>query len=334
MVIDRFLAATATGVDLAVRGRSHHWSIQQVLTGARVRCLAAAPDGSGAVYAGMGGDGVLKSDDGGRSWRSVGLDGKTVTALAASAAEPGLVVAGTRPARLYLSRNGGRSWDESTGFRSIPGRRFWFSPAEAPFTAYVQGLACSPVDPCVIVAGIEFGATVRSTDLGETWSGHLAGALRDCHSLASHPTDGQWVYEAGGTGAGAAVSRDGGRTWDQPRTGLDRHYGWACAADPGDPSVWYLSAAPGPRTAHRDGKANAAVFRMSGGTWRRLGGGLPNPMRHMAYSLLTDPEQPGSVCAALANGAVWESHDHGDTWSRLDLRFPGFFRVLIRIPGG
>lgn len=54
-------------------------------------------------------------------------------------------------------------------------------------------------------AGIELGAVVRSEDGGRTWSGHRHGALRDCHSLTFHHSHAQWVYEAGGTGGGAAV---------------------------------------------------------------------------------------------------------------------------------
>ena len=37
-----------------------------------------------------------------------------------------------------------------------------------------------------------------------------------------------------------------GVTWTQPRAGLDRHYGWAVAADCEHPEVWYASLSPGP----------------------------------------------------------------------------------------
>jgi photosystem II stability/assembly factor-like uncharacterized protein len=196
----------------------------------------------------------------------------------------------------------------------------------------VQAIALSPTDPEVMLVGIEFGAVVRSTDGGKTWAGHRKGALRDCHSLTFHAVDGDWAYEAGGTGGGAAVSRDGGETWRQPRAGLDRHYSWAVAADPARPGVWYVSVSPGPGKAHSAGNAQAYIFRSSGGAaWQRLGGGLPQPLDHMAYALLTDPAAPGHLYAGLSNGDVWGSTDHGDTWRKLSFNLGGIHRTLIML---
>ena len=94
--------------------------------------------------------------------------------------QPGVIYAGTKPALMYISNDNGLHWDELPAFRKIFSRRFWFSPAETPFVAYVQGITLSPTDQNVIIAGIEFGAVVRSTNGGETWEDHRPGALRDC----------------------------------------------------------------------------------------------------------------------------------------------------------
>jgi hypothetical protein len=236
---------------------------------------------------------------------------------------------------LYVSRDQGSTWTELTGFRKVR-RWFWFSPAEPPaLTPYVQSIALSPADPNVIVAGIEAGAVVRSEDGGRTWVGHRPGAVRDCHSMTFHATDGNWVYESGGTGV--AFSRDGGNTWKQPRPGLDRRYGWACAADPARPEVWYASASPmlvdgkpGPPAAHVDGKANAYIFRSIGGApWQKLTGGLPEPINYMAYALLTDPAAPGHVYAGMSNGEVWHSTNHGDRWQQLPFNLKAVQRVMV-----
>jgi hypothetical protein len=206
------------------------------------------------------------------------------------------------------------------------------SPAELPFSAYVQAIALSPTDPDVIVVGIEAGATVRSADGGKTWSGHRQGALRDCHSLTFHATNGDWVYEGGGSGAGASFSRDAGDVWTQDRAGLDRHYGWACAADPANPEVWYVSASPGAGKAHSGSNAEAYIFRSGGHTpWEKLGGGLPQPLDHMPYALLTDPAVPGHVYAGLSNGDIWHSDDHGNTWRQLPVNLKSIHRTLIML---
>ena len=48
-------------------------------------------------------------------------------------------------------------------------RRHWSTPAE-PGDPYVLGLDVSPTDPNNIIAGVEYGATLRSADGGKTWS--------------------------------------------------------------------------------------------------------------------------------------------------------------------
>jgi photosystem II stability/assembly factor-like uncharacterized protein len=240
------------------------------------------------------------------------------------------VFAGTKPPALFVSRDAGASWEELPAFRRM--RQFWwFSPAEGyPFTPYVQALAMPAASRSVLLAGIELGAVLRSQDAGATWQGHRPGALRDCHSLAAHAADANWLYEGGGTGAGAAFSRDGGRTWQQPRSGLDRHYGWASAADPATPETWYVSLSPGPFKAHSGGNAQAYIYRAQpDGIWRKLGGGLPQPLDHMPYALLTDPAAPGHVFAGLSNGEVWRSTDRGDSWAALPLRFEGLRAAVL-----
>ncbi|MGH2521458.1 MAG: WD40/YVTN/BNR-like repeat-containing protein [Anaerolineales bacterium] len=327
-----FLATTGAGLARASRDAEGNWSVEFLLAEQDVRCLAADPLSQHVVYAGTQGGGVLRSDDRGKTWRPAGLAGRMVKALAASKVEPGLVYAGMKPPLLFVSRDGGTSWRELELFRR---RRafWWFSPAEgSPYTPFVQGIALSPADPNVIVAGIELGAVLRSADGGETWAGHRPGALRDCHSLTAHATNGDWMYEGGGTGAGAAFSREGGKTWRQPKPGLDRHYGWAVAADPARPEVWYVSLSPGAFKAHSENDAQAYIFRAEGDApWQQLSGGLPQPLNHMPYALLTDPAAPGHVYAGLSNGDVWHSTDYGDSWAQLPFNLKAIQRTLIML---
>jgi photosystem II stability/assembly factor-like uncharacterized protein len=333
MSVKTFLALTGHGLASATRGAHDAWSVEVLLAGQDVRCLAADPLNPEIIYAGTQGHGVLRSNDRGKTWRSVGLAGQIVKALAISRTQPGTVYAGTKPPLLFVSRDGGASWTELAAFRRIRSRRFWFSPAEKPFSAYVQAIALSPTDPQTIVIGIEFGAVVQSRDGGQSWTGHRRGALRDCHALTFHASQSDWVYEGGGSGAGVSVSRDAGATWVQPREGLDRHYGWAVAADPVQPEVWFASLAPGPLKAHSEQNAHAIIARSVGGApWQILTGGLPQPLNHMPYALLTDPTVPGHVYAGLSNGEVWHSTNHGDTWRQLNVSLKRIHRTLLLLP--
>lgn len=325
-----FLSTNGSRLARAECGAGGEWAVEHLLEGTNVRCLAADPRHPHIVYAGTQGSGVLRSDDQGKTWQQSGMAGQIVKSVTVSAAEPGLIFAGTKPPGVFVSRDAGQHWTELEAFRRMR-RWWWFTPAEWPPTQpYVQGLAASPTDANVVVAGIELGAVLRSADGGQSWSGHQAGALHDCHSLAFHPTNGDWVYEGGGDG-GAAFSRDGGMTWTRVKAGLQRGYGWAASGDPRRPEVIYCATSPGPRRAHgMKGNADAYIYRCQDGeSWERLSGGLPQPLNYMPYALLTDPGALGHVYAGLSNGDVWHTADYGDHWRQLPLNLGNIFTAMI-----
>ena len=312
------------------------WSTGMASIGYRTIALAVDPHKPDIIYVGTDGHGVLKTEDYGETWMPVGLQGQIVRSLAISKLQAGTIYAGTKPAHLFVSRDYGEQWHELPAFRQMK-RWFWLTPAEWPISGYVMDIVLSPTDPDVIIAGIEAAGVLRSIDGGQTWEGHPKGAVRDCHDLEFHPTDGDWVYEGGG--GSAAFSNDGGKTWSQPdpfnllaavwqfvfRRGsdeiegkLDRRYGWAVAADPAEPNIWYFSASTDPGKAHGEEDARAYIYRCNDGqNWERLSGGLPQPLDHFPYGLLTDVHAPGHVYAALQNGDIWHSENHGDAWTQL-----------------
>ena len=57
----------------------------------RPTCLAADALAHGRAWCGTYGEGVFRTDDGGRSWRSVGLAGRLIMAIAASPVERDVV---------------------------------------------------------------------------------------------------------------------------------------------------------------------------------------------------------------------------------------------------
>ena len=57
----------------------------------RPTCLAADALVHGRAWCGTHREGVFRSDDGGRSWRSVGLAGRLTMAIASSPVEPDVV---------------------------------------------------------------------------------------------------------------------------------------------------------------------------------------------------------------------------------------------------
>ena len=89
---------------------------------------------------------------------------------------------------------------------------------------------------------------------------------------------------------------------------------------------------PNPRSAHSEHNAQAIIVRSIGDTlWQPLGGGLPQPLNHMPYTLLTDPATPGHVYAGFSNGEVWHSTNHGDAWHQLPFRLRSIHRTLLAL---
>jgi photosystem II stability/assembly factor-like uncharacterized protein len=262
------------------------------------------------VYAGLRDAGLRRTDDGGETWFDCELPSPAVFSVAVSRAD-GAVYAGTEPSALYRSDDRGQTWVELESLLELPSRPTWSFPPR-PWTSHVRWIAPSPHEAEILLAGIELGGLMRSTDRGETWQDHRPGAQPDVHSLAWHPQVPGRAYEAGG--GGSAWSDDFGETWHPADEGRDRHYTWSVAVDPSEPDLWYVSASTGPFAAHGRGDPHAHVYRRSNGTWEALAGGLPDPLPAMPYALVAGQ---GRLFAGLANGELWASSDLGDTWHGL-----------------
>lgn len=284
------------------------WTAELFLGGSGTQCLAIDPHDPDTLYAGLRKGGVRRTRDGGRSWVDCALPEPGAFSLAVSAAD-GAVYAGTEPSRLFRSDDRGESWRELEGLLELPSRPAWSFPPR-PWTSHVRWIAPSPHDADLLLVGIELGGLMRSTDGGVSWQDHRPGAQRDVHSLAWHQRVLGRAYEAGG--GGAAFSEDAGESWQPADDGRDRHYTWSVAVDPDDPELWYVSASTGPYAAHGGRDPQARIYRRQGGeAWRQLAGGLPEPLLAMPYALVAGESR---LFAGLADGQIWESSDHGDSW--------------------
>src|SRR5205807_6020874 len=130
-------------------------------------------------------------------------------------------------------------------------------------------------------------------------------------------------------GGGGAYSDSYGETWRPGEEGVDRPYTWGLAVDPADPDLWYVSATFSAREAHyHKGDALAFIYRRRGSEpWDALAGGLPRPLAHMPYALLTLRERPNTLLAGLQNGELWLSADAGDSWRQLDGKLPALLAL-------
>jgi photosystem II stability/assembly factor-like uncharacterized protein len=115
-----------------------------------------------------GSRGVHRSDDGGSTWRPIGLGKYRVLALAASPANDQEIFAGTKRS-LYRTSDGGGTW------RFVPGL----------LVRSVTGLQFNPVKPNVVYASTYDAGVFRTLDGGETWAEFNEGLVhRGVRSIA------------------------------------------------------------------------------------------------------------------------------------------------------
>ena len=320
----RLFAATGDAIARIDSGDGH--AVRVSLAGSGAQCVAVDPRDRDVVYAGLRSGGVRKSEDGGATWRDVGLPEPQVFSLAVSPAD-GAVYAGCEPSMLFRSDGGGDAWTELEALRRLPSAPTWSFPPR-PWTSHVRWIAPSPHEAGRILVGIELGGVMLTVDGGETWADHRPGAQPDVHALAWHPAVEGRAYEAGG--GGAAWSHDGGWTWEAADAGRDRHYTWALAVDREDPDCWWISASTGPRAAHGGRDPQARIYRWRGtGPWQPLSGGLPEPLNSMPYALAA---ADGRLFAGFADGRIYASADGGDSWERLALDGAAVTRLLALAP--
>jgi len=279
----------------------------------RPTCLGADPLVAGRAWCGTEAHGVLRSDDGGRSWRAMGLDRDEITAVAASPVEAGLVWVGTEPSALWRSGDGGESWERAEGLGELPSSSEWSFPPR-PDTHHVRWIACHPREAGRLWLAIEAGALVSTPDGGRSWRDRVAGGPYDTHELAIHPERPDVLRVAAGDGY--YESFDGGATWASPEDGLEVGYLRSVAIDPGDPGVVVVSAASHAHAAYRAGRSDGRLYRREGdGPWERVRDGWPEPPATIA-PLLAAGREPGELWAADERG-VHRSGDGGRRWEQL-----------------
>jgi hypothetical protein len=265
----------------------------------RPTCLAADPLVPGRAWCGTHRGGVFRSDDGGVSWRSVGLAGRLIMSIAASPVDPDVAWVGIEPSEVWRSANAGMSWEQTSDLETLPSSPEWAFPPR-PDTHHVRWIACHPFDGKRLWVAVEAGALVSTIDGGRTWRDRVPGGPWDTHELAIHPKAPETLRVSAGDGY--FESEDGGTTWRSPSAGLDVGYLRSVAIDPGQPDSVVVSASSGPHSAYVAGRSDGRVYRRAGrGEWERVRDGWPEKPSTIAPLL----------CAGAASGELWAADERG-----------------------
>ena len=296
---------------------------------ASIGALAVAPSNPQIIYAGTGeadmrsdisfGDGMYRSDDGGGTWRFLGLgDTRQIARIIVDPRNPNLV--------FVAALGHGYGPNEQRGvFRSGDGGRSWQKVLYHDANTGAVDLAMDSVNPRVIYAALwnahrppwsvyapitgPGGGIFRSTDDGLTWTeltGHgLPDGVLGHMGLAIAPgTNGRRVYALIDAHKGGLYrSDDAGTTWSlvgtDPRI-IDRAwYFCGITVDPKNPDVVYI--------------ADIAIYRSNdaGRTFTAIKGA---PGGDDYHQLWIDPQNPNRMILGSDQGAAI-SVDGAATWS-------------------
>jgi photosystem II stability/assembly factor-like uncharacterized protein len=252
-----------------------------------------------------GGEGVVKSIDGGQTWQSVnnGLSNLYVGTLFMHPTNPDILLAGTgnnaypEGGGVYLTTNGGTLWQEVLGNENINSVEYALS------------------NPNIAYAG-SAGAIYRSENGGQRWQKVSSGAdgWGSPGVRAGFPIDFQIdpgnpnrIF-ANNYGGGNFLSIDGGQSWTVASDGYTGAQVRDIAVDPINPAVVYAAARSG-FFSSTDG----------GNSW--LGLNKP-PAFHLEWNAVAiDPSDPKHVLASNNwDPVILQSDNNGQTWNLIGNR--------------
>ena len=273
------------------------------------------------------GNGVYKSEDGGRSWRNVGL--RTSEHIGRIAIDP-------KDSNIVYVASQGPLWGpggERGLFKTTDGGKTWKNILNISENTGVTDVVIDPNDPNTIycasyqrrrhmwtlINGGPESAIYKSTDAGATWNKLRAGLPTvelGRIGLAISPVDSNVIYatvEAADRKGGIFRSSDRGGSWER-RNEFDTT------------AMYYARIVADPKDVDRIYVMN--VFLMvsddGGRTLRRLGERSKHVDNH---DIWVDPENTEHYLVGC-DGGVYESFDRGANWDfKSNLPVPQFYDI-------
>jgi hypothetical protein len=328
--------------------------------------VAGSPADADRLYAsqssGWFGQVVHRSDDGGRTWNTVGndfsyagvpgehqwYDGSLrpweftrVWHFAPSFDDPDLVYAGVQDAALFRSTDGGQSWHELRGLREHGSGPKW-QPGAGGMCLHT--ILLDPNNADRIVVAISAAGVFISDDAGATWRPSNKGLLSEgipspadevghcVHNLTMHPSRPDTIFMQ--KHWDVMRSDDGGGSWTEISGNLPTDFGFPIAVHAHEPETVYV--VPITSDGHHfppEGKLRVYRSRTGGNEWEALTDGLPQ--EHCYVDILRDAMSVDTLddCGiyfGTTGGQVYASADSGDHWRPIVRDLPPVLSVEVQ----
>lgn len=310
--------------------------------------LVVDPKAPTTIYAGFHGSpiqpgGVLKSTDGGATWRSTQMFQRSVATLALDPHNPTTLYAGTYGSGVFKSIDAGDTWQAASAgltistvktlaidpqrpgiiyaasgaeqrsgqgpglFKTTDGGGTWRPLDTSPANGIVNALVIDPRTTSTLYIGTEVGGIFKSTDGGGMWRAINVGLPRLFVSRLAIDPERPAVLYASVPGAGVFKSTNGARTWRPVNTGLTTFSIGALAIDPRTPTTLYV------------GTDRGIYKSINGGArWAVVSSSLPG-LDTIVTNLIVDPQTPTTLYAGsewdVPTGlGIYKSTDGGSRW--------------------
>jgi hypothetical protein len=334
-----FVLAAMENSVLVLESSKSGWKTTENLKGSRPQAVALDQGNSERLYCGTFDKGLMKSDNRGKSWNRIGksaISSPSITSVSVDhnqirKNEFSKVYAGTEPSELYASNDGGESWEKMTGLNDLNSSDSWSFPPR-PWTNHVRWIEIDANNPNYIFVAIEAGALVQSQDDGKNWTDRLKGGPYDTHTMRTHLKAPKRLYVAAGDGY--FESFDYGKSWSNPREGLEHGYLVGLAIDSANPLSVVISASLSAMQAYARGReANSVMYKKSidSEKWEKISKGLPESKGTIITMLSSNPFNGGEFYGVNNRGIFW-SNDSGASWASLDIQWPKEY--LLQHPFG
>jgi photosystem II stability/assembly factor-like uncharacterized protein len=305
---------------------------------------------------------MQRSDDGGKTWETVGndftyegvpgthqwYDGtprpwefKRVWHLEPSATDPDTVYAGVEDAALFRSTDGGKTWNELAGLRKHGSGPSW---QHGTGGMCLHTIIADPKNPERMFIAISAAGAFRTDDGGTTWQpinrGLKSEGIPDpdaevghcVHRLAMHPSQPDVLYMQ----KHWDVMRTGnaGDSWEEISGNLPTDFGFAIDVHAHEPeTVYVVPIKSDSEHFPLDGKLQVFRSRTGGNEWEALTRGLPQEncyVNVLRDAMAVDSLDSCGIYFGTTGGQVYASADSGDSWNAIVRDLPAVLSVEVQ----